>query len=114
MYRRALLVRGAASDGITQARLLNNLGALYADQRRFADAEALYREAIAAWSKASTKGSDDPDFAQCLYNYAGLLREQKRKDEAQTVQDQADEVASQSLARRGAHTVDLLQLRTNQ
>ncbi len=59
---------------------LNNLALLYKAQGNYAEAEPLYRRSLAIWEKAL--GPEHPDVVQSLENYAALLRETGRADEA--------------------------------
>ncbi len=59
---------------------LNNLAGLYHTQSKYAEAEPLYQRALTIREKAL--GSEHPDVAQSLENYAALLRETGRSDEA--------------------------------
>ncbi len=52
---------------------LNNVALLYEDQGKYAEAEPLYKRALAIVEKAL--GPDHPTVAQALENYASLLRE---------------------------------------
>ena len=62
------------------AKGLNNLAVLYRVQGRYADAEPLYKRALAIREKAL--GAEHPNVAQSLENYAALLRETGRTAEA--------------------------------
>ncbi len=59
---------------------LNNLALLYYNQGKYADAEPLYKRALAIVEKAL--GPEHPDVAKSLENYAALLRETGRTTEA--------------------------------
>ena len=60
---------------------LNNLAALYSDQGRYAEAEPLYKRALAICEKAL--GPDHPDVGSSLNNLAALYRDQGRYAEAE-------------------------------
>ena len=66
---------------------LNNLAALYADQGRYADAEPLYKRALAIREKAL--GPDHPDVATSLNNLAELYRDQGRYADAEPLYKRA-------------------------
>ncbi|OFW11587.1 MAG: hypothetical protein A3H27_13200 [Acidobacteria bacterium RIFCSPLOWO2_02_FULL_59_13] len=66
---------------------LNNLAGLYAAQGKYADAEPLYKRALAILEK--TLGPEHPNVAQSLENYAGLLRKMGRDDEAARMEARA-------------------------
>ena len=62
------------------ARSLNNLAAAYAVQGKYTEAEPLYQRSLAILEKV--RGSDDPDVATALSNYAALLSATARSAEA--------------------------------
>jgi hypothetical protein len=51
------------------------------------DAESYYQRALAILEKRD--GLDHPDVATALLNYAGLLRQMKRKGDARRLEDRA-------------------------
>ena len=59
---------------------LNNLAVLYRAQGKYAEAEPLYRRALAIKEKAL--GPEHPSVATVLANYAALLRKTNRDNEA--------------------------------
>ena len=69
------------------ARSLNNLAGLYRAQGKYAEAEPLYRRALAIDEKAL--GPEHPDVARTLGNYADLLREIGRTVEAEELEERA-------------------------
>jgi tetratricopeptide (TPR) repeat protein len=69
---------------------LNNLAELYRVQGRHAEAEPLYRRALAIREK--TLGPDHPDVATVLVNYAALLRETGRGAEAEKLEARAQAI----------------------
>ena len=66
---------------------LNNLAVLYRTQGRYAEAEPLYKRALAIREK--TLGPEHPNVAQSLENYAALLRNMNREDEAAKMETRA-------------------------
>ncbi len=66
---------------------LNNLALLHKVQGNYAEAEPLYKRALAIWEKAL--GPEHPDVATSLENYAALLRETGRADEAAEMEARA-------------------------
>ena len=66
---------------------LNNLAALYKEQGRYADAEPLYKRALAIDEKAV--GPDHPDVATSLNNLAALYKEQGRYADAEPLYKRA-------------------------
>ncbi len=66
---------------------LNNLAALYQAQGNYAEAEPLYRRSLAIMEKAL--GPEHPNVATNLENYAALLRETGRADEAAEMEARA-------------------------
>ena len=72
---------------------LNNLAELYRAQGHCADAEPLYRRALAIREKAL--GSEHPAIAQILENYAALLR-----DAGRSAEDAAIEVRGKTIRDR--------------
>jgi len=67
-------------DSADLATALNNLARIYRDQKRYSEAEALYKRALSIREK--TFGPQDESVAAVLRNYAILLRALERKDEA--------------------------------
>jgi tetratricopeptide (TPR) repeat protein len=63
------------------ASVLNNLGALYRDQGRDAEAEPLFKRALAIYQKALDP--EHPNVATTLDNLAALYRSQGRDAEAE-------------------------------
>ena len=59
---------------------LNNLAAFYHDQSKYAEAEPLYKRALAIWGRAL--GPQHPGVATSLNNLARLYRAQRRYAEA--------------------------------
>ncbi len=70
-----------------QSLSLNNLAELYRAQGRYTDAEPLYNRSLAIWEMAL--GPEHPDVATSLENYAALLRQTKRADEAERMEARA-------------------------
>ncbi len=66
---------------------LNNLALLYAAQGRYAEAEPLYKRALAISEKAL--GPDHPNVATSLENYAAVLRKTGRTSEAANIEARA-------------------------
>ena len=62
---------------------LNNLAGLYYTQGRYAEAEPLYKRALAIREK--TLGPDHPDVANSLNNLAGLYQDQRRYADAESL-----------------------------
>ena len=69
------------------ATTLNNLAALYVTQGKYAEAESLYKRALAIWEKAL--GPEHPHVATSLENYAALLRKTNRKKKAKKLEARA-------------------------
>jgi tetratricopeptide (TPR) repeat protein len=83
----ATLIEAYGFDFEDSAQLLNAAGYYLDDRARFADAEALYRRALAIREKAL--GPDHPDVATSLNNLAELYRHQGRYAEAEPLYKQA-------------------------
>ncbi len=66
---------------------LNNLANLYKDQGYYAEAELLYKRALAIVEKAL--GPEHPHVATSLENYSALLRQTARADEAERMEARA-------------------------
>ncbi len=66
---------------------LNNLVELYHDQGKYTVAELLYKRLLTISEKAL--GAEHPDVAQTLENYAGLLREMWREEDASIMEARA-------------------------
>ncbi len=67
--------------------ILNNLAVLYRAQGKYAEAEPLYKRALAIREEAL--GPDHPHVAGSLENYAALLRKTGRGDEATMMEARA-------------------------
>ena len=65
----------------------NNLASLYQDLGNYTEAEPLYRRALAIMEKAV--GPEHPNVAASLENYAVLLHETGRADEAAKMEARA-------------------------
>jgi tetratricopeptide (TPR) repeat protein len=79
--------------------LLNNLAALYDDQGRYADAEPLYKRALAVWEKAL--GPDHPDVATALNNLAQLYKDQGSYEDAEPLYKRALAIREKALGPNG-------------
>ncbi len=66
---------------------LNNLALVYKTQGRYADAEPLYKRALAITEK--TLGPEHPHVSMALENYAALLRKTGRDAEAKRLEARA-------------------------
>ena len=76
----AIKEKAFGSEHASVATSLNNLAALYYGQGRYADAEPLYKRALAIFEKAL--GPQHPDVATSLDNLAALYKTQGRHGEA--------------------------------
>lgn len=77
---RVLVAAMESEHGVGLAHVLNNLGSVCQDQRRFEEAERHYRRAVAEWERAG-----DPyrmALARTLNNLASLLWEERKLAEA--------------------------------
>ena len=86
-------LKQAEKFGEQDARLadsLNYLASLYQDQGNYAQAEPLYRRALAIAEKAL--GSEHPNVATTLENYAELLRKTNRDGEAANLEARAQAI----------------------
>jgi tetratricopeptide (TPR) repeat protein len=84
---RALAIRERAlgADDVLTAQSLNNLALLYAAEGRFADAEPLYSRALSIFSAKHAPA----DEATTLENYAAMLADAGRADEAAAAEQRA-------------------------
>ncbi len=73
---------------------LNNPALLYQAQGHYAKAEPLYQRSLAIWEKAL--GPEHPHVAASLENYAALLRQTARADEAERMEARAKEIRAKS------------------
>ena len=76
----------ALSDVILAA-TLNNQAELYKEQGRYAEADPLYRRALATWKKAL--GPNHPDLAQSLNSLAEMYSAQGRYADAEPLYKRA-------------------------
>jgi tetratricopeptide (TPR) repeat protein len=72
---------------IMLAAKLNDQAELFKEAGRYADAEPLYKRALAIWEKAL--GPDHPDVAQSLNNLADLYSAQGRYADAEPLYKRA-------------------------
>ena len=73
---------------------LNNLALLYIAQGKYAEAEPLYQRSLAIWERAL--GPEHPNVASSLENYAALLRQAARADEAERMEARAKAIRAKS------------------
>lgn len=71
---------------------LDNLAWLYYDQDGYAEAEPLFRRALAIWEKVL--GPDHPDVARSLKNIAQLYRATNREKEGEELEARAIRILS--------------------
>ncbi len=69
---------------------LNNLALLYEAQGYYAEAEPLYQRSLAIMEKVL--GPEHPSVATSLENYAALLRQTARADEAARMEARAQAI----------------------
>lgn len=94
-YYQEALSQGQKSPGTLEtARVLNGLAYLYFHQGKLQKSSELYRWALS--STESAAGSDDPLVAACLKDYARVLREMGRADEAQKMELRAGAILAKS------------------
>jgi len=74
---------------------LNNLALLYDNQGRYAEAEPLYKRALAIWEKAL--GPDHPEVAMGLNNLGNLYEDQGRYGEAEPLSKRALAIQEKAL-----------------
>jgi serine/threonine-protein kinase len=88
MHREALAIKRRVGDSPSAiAASLNDLGLTLSERGKYAEAEPLLREAIAAWRQLAPGAL--ADMAVGLNNLAQTLRQQGRLDEAVTALDEA-------------------------
>jgi hypothetical protein len=76
------------------ANSLNNLAGFYYNQRQYAKAEPLFKRALAILEKAL--GPEHRKVTTCLENYAVLLREMDRPEDAEPLESRAKAIRSKS------------------
>ena len=76
------------------AETLNSLAGLYRDERRYKEAEALYRQALPIREKAF--GPTGADVAATLRDYADLLRRTGRVAAADSLDARAGRIAKRN------------------
>jgi tetratricopeptide (TPR) repeat protein len=81
----ATIERVGATNSVAYAWLLNNIGAMYQIQERYAESLEYYERARAI--KEKELGTDDPDFAASLGNIALTLSKLGRHEEALRMND---------------------------
>ena len=91
------------------AACLHNLAQLYLRQHRYAQAEPLYKRALAIWEK--TLRPDHPQIGDTLEEYTQLLRETKRTSEAEAMMARATEILARNPQEQTSrHTVNVRDL----
>ncbi len=94
-YYQEALSQGQKSPGTLEtARVLNGLAYLYFHQGKLQKSSELYRWALS--STESAAGSEDPLVAACLKDYALVLREMGRDEEAQKMELRAGAILAKS------------------
>ena len=93
--RRGLEVAAASRDELAVGSWCNGLGLALYDQGRYAEAEPLYKRALAIAEKAL--GPDHPDVASCLNNLAILYKAQGRYAEAEPLYKRALAIREKAL-----------------
>ncbi len=73
---------------------LNNLAEIYRAQGKYAEAEPLYQRSLAIREKAL--GPEHPDVATSLENYAAILRQTARADQAERMEARAKAMRAKS------------------
>ncbi|PKQ69769.1 CHAT domain [Raineya orbicola] len=73
------------------------MAALYKDQGRYAEAEKLFKEALAI--RAKTLSKEHPDYAQSCHNLASLYKDQGRYAEAETLYKEAHSIYAKTLGK---------------
>jgi tetratricopeptide (TPR) repeat protein len=101
IYRRALLAWEHLGVPEEVAVCCNNLGALCAAQRRWPEAEAWYRRAVAI--KRERLGPQHPDLALTLHNLAVLLKQMGRWAQARACITEALAICEERLAANHPH-----------
>jgi tetratricopeptide (TPR) repeat protein len=92
------------------ASILNNLGELYLNQERYAEAEKVLRRAFEI--RISTFGPESSAVAEVLLNQADLARRLKRKREAKKLERRARVIQAQQFRRSlSRNTIDVAALR---
>ena len=72
----------------------NNLASLHVSQGKYAEAEPLYKRALAIVEK--TLGVEHPNVAVILSSYAALLRKMNREAEAVILESRAKEIRAKA------------------
>ncbi len=86
--QQVISMASARSDArVPYAAALNNLARIYATQRRFKEATALFQQSLNAWAFADAK--NHPDYASTLTNLGALYLQQKKYDIAEDLIRQA-------------------------
>jgi tetratricopeptide (TPR) repeat protein len=104
-FEQALSASEAAGDNNAQAFALNGLALIADQEKRYNDAEALYKRALE--KKQLAVGKDSPDLIPITMNYARLEHGLKKWDEAQALYESA--LAKEDDTKRGSaqHVTDL-------
>lgn len=101
IYRRALAAWEARGEMLEVAVCCHNLGALCAAQRRWPEADALYRRAVSI--KQSRLGAAHPDLGLTLYNLGVLCKQRQQLAEAREHLQQALQIFDAGLDPQHPH-----------
>ena len=97
LFQRALAIyrKAGGPEHPAVATVLNNLGQVYRDLNRDADAEAPIKRSLAIREKVL--GPDHPDVARSLNNLAGLYEHQQRYGDAEPLYRRALAIRERAL-----------------
>ena len=85
---------------------LSGMAGLLREQRRFEDAERMYRQAIEVLE--NERGFMDPDLAAVLYNLGRLFMDQDRYDDAELLFEQSLDMYAQTIGENNASVARVL------
>jgi ankyrin repeat protein/tetratricopeptide (TPR) repeat protein len=103
LFQRALAITKKKKRSLrnpTLAQTLNNLALLYAAQGKYAEAEPLFQRALVM--REGVLGTEHPDVATSLEDYAAMLRKTGRTSEAARVEVRAKAIRTEVLQGQGS------------
>ncbi len=99
LYKRAIAIKEltAGHEDVELARISFDLGNMYLNLRKYADAEPLVKSSMKA--RVKHYGTEHPTVAACVETYATILRKTKRAALANKLEMRAREIRSACVAR---------------
>ncbi len=105
-YQRVLKLISDKPDSVDQATTLNNLANVFKDQKKFDQAEPLYKQVIGIYER--TTGSQSEYIAMSNHNLASLYAQMGKYKEAEAYFKVALAAGEKSMGANNSHVVDIV------